>query len=373
MNPWHTLGSMAWTLDERDARTRQKSWLMTTLHRNRDSTIGRAYGFDNIQGYDDYRARVPLTDYASLESWILQLANGEQDVLFRGPCIAFERTSGSTAGPKTIPFSAESIKDISLAVLPWLGQIARQLGPKAGKAYWAISPATRAPEFTPGGIPIGLPDAAYLGEAALTPFAQTSAMPSWVGSIPDVDSWRLATLYHMLRAQDLCLISVWSPTFAQMLIDSLTKDEHVLLEILRDGTRLSGHILDPDREAARRLLAYRDSGDSRSLWPHMQLVSCWVDATSGPYARRLMEHFPQARLQAKGLMSTEGVVTVPDEHDRPVLAIDSGFFEFLASNGDLVFAWELEAGKEYEVIMTTAGGLSRYQTGDNVRCINTLN
>ncbi len=169
------------------------------------------------------------------------------------------------------------------------------------------------------------------------------------------------------------MISVWSPTFALMLIDSLKNDECTLLEMLRDGTSLSGHILEPDPEAARRLRAYRVSGDSRALWPRMQLVSCWGDAASGTYARTLMKHFPQARLQAKGLMSTEGVVTVPDEYDRPVLAIDSGFFEFLASNGDLLLAWELEAAKDYEVVMTTAGGLYRYQTGDCVRCINTSN
>jgi hypothetical protein len=50
-----------------------------------------------------------------------------------------------------------------------------------------------------------------------------------------------------------------------------------------------------------------------------------------------------------------------------VLAVDSGFFEFLNAAGQCYFADELVCGSKYEVITTTSGGLYRYRTGDCVR------
>jgi hypothetical protein len=50
-----------------------------------------------------------------------------------------------------------------------------------------------------------------------------------------------------------------------------------------------------------------------------------------------------------------------------VLAVDSGFFEFEAENGNVTVAWELETDKIYNVLLTTEAGLYRYQLGDRVR------
>jgi hypothetical protein len=62
------------------------------------------------------------------------------------------------------------------------------------------------------------------------------------------------------------------------------------------------------------------------------------------------------------------VSTAPDQSGHPVLAIDSGFFEFLDAQEASCLAWELQNGSQYEVVMTTAGGLYRYRTGDIVQC-----
>jgi len=70
-------------------------------------------------------------------------------------------------------------------------------------------------------------------------------------------------------------------------------------------------------------------------------------------------------LQPKGLLSTEAVVTVPDEDARPAL-VSHGFYEF-ARGGVLHLEDELDRGKTYEVVVTTASGLYRYETGDCVR------
>jgi hypothetical protein len=51
----------------------------------------------------------------------------------------------------------------------------------------------------------------------------------------------------------------------------------------------------------------------------------------------------------------------------PVLAVDSGFFEFRDATGVCHDAGEVSAGCDYDVLLTTWGGFYRYAIGDRVR------
>lgn len=347
---------------------RQEAWLLRCLARNRDTAYGRQYGFGQIRSAAEYRHRVPLVSYDDLAPRIMQMERGESDVLFAGLPVAFERTGGSTGGNKLIPYSAASLEDFRAAILPWLANVISALDLQDGCAYWSISPATRGMEFTAGGVAIGLPDGAYLGEEALPAFVALSAVPPWVGGIPKVADWQLATLYWLVRRNDLALISVWSPTFLLELLSGLDQHRHSVEQLLREGGSISGQALPPDAAAADRLLAYSKRGDTHILWPDLRLISCWVDASSKPFFQELERRLPHSSFQGKGLLATEGVVTIPNRDDVAVVAADSGFFEFLDDGGTSWLAHELKEEQRYEVIMTTAGGLYRYRIGDRVIC-----
>ncbi len=347
---------------------RQESWLFDCLRRNAASEYGRRYRFDTIRSVRDFKERVPVISYEDVEPHIQRMSDGEADVLFAGRPIAFERTGGSTRGSKLIPYSSHSLRDFQAALLPWLGNSIRQFDITSGTAYFSISPATRQSEVSAGGIPVGLPDGAYLGADALTAFGQVTAVPAWAGSLHDVAEWQLATLYWLISREDLVLISVWSPTFMLVLLDALEKRRAELADLLQCGGVVSGHTLSPDAGALARLDRYMDERDARAIWPKLKLVSCWADASSKPFFVQLKERLSHATFQGKGLLSTESVVTVPDRAGRPVLAPDSGFFEFQSDCGDLYTAHELTAGEQFEVVITTSGGLYRYRTGDRVLC-----
>jgi hypothetical protein len=273
-----------------------------------------------------FRDGVPIVSYEDLSPWLESIQRGASDVLFVGRPAAYERTGGSSGGSKLIPYSSEGLEDFRRALLPWLVEGARSYG-VGGRVYLSISPATREPE-TIGNIPVGLPDGAYLGAAAATILADLAAVPFTVAEITDEHRWRAVTLQHLAAASDLELISCWSPTFLLRLLDELP--------------------------------------DPTALWPRLKLVSCWASAQSQPFAAEVAKRLPQARLQAKGLMSTECVVTVPGAAGRSVLT-SCGFFEFERKR-DLFLAHELERGGIYAVVATTASGLYRYRTGDLVRC-----
>jgi hypothetical protein len=288
-------------------------WLPSLLARNAHTAYLREYGSPRTLA--EFRERVPVVDYDDLEPWIERIAAGESDVLFAGRPVAFERTSGSSGAAKLIPYSAEGLLDFQRSLLPWLVSTVRAHG-ITGRAYFSISPATRPPESI-GGVPVGLPDGAYLGESAAAVLAEVTAVPFEVAAITDVGRWRDVTLRHLAAAHDLELISVWSPTFLLRLLDDLD--------------------------------------DPRVLWPRLKVVSCWAAAASKPFAEELAARLPHATLEPKGLLSTEcvvttgsAVVTTAGRRGRRRSVTPYGYFEF----------------DEGEVIATTASGLYRYRTGD---------
>jgi hypothetical protein len=141
-----------------------------------------------------------------------------------------------------------------------------------------------------------------------------------------------------------------------------------LLALLSRGGDTLSQLLPADKTALWRLSSYYRKQDTRELWPNMKLLSCWIDASSRPYADELKSRLPGVPVQGKGLLATEGVTTVPDIEGRPVLAADSGFYEFLDDKNRVRSAWELHPGECCEVLVTTSGGLYRYRSGDRVRC-----
>jgi hypothetical protein len=311
---WHDLASL-------QPAPPAEPWLESMLARNAHCAYLRGRTFDEL----------PFVTYDDLVPWIERIVAGEPDVLFAGRPVAYERTSGSSGAAKLIPYSAEGLRDFRRSVEPWLAQTVREYG-ITGSAYFAISPATRPPESI-GGIPVGLPDGAYLGDVAARVLAEVSAVPLSVAAITDVAKWREVTLRHLANARDLELISVWSPTFLLRLLDDLD--------------------------------------DPVKLWPRLKLVSCWASAASKPFAAELAARLPHAALQPKGLLSTECVVTTP-------LGITPhGHFEFQWRTGTLACpslptargtgtSACLPLRDVAEVIATTASGLYRYRTGDLV-------
>jgi GH3 auxin-responsive promoter. len=358
VNDWSALASLCPKYSQQTLEERQTAWLLACLKRNSKSNFGRRHGFDSIDGVANYQRRVPLSDYEMVREAIQCITDGASDILFCECPVAFERTGGNSGGAKLIPYTAESLLDFRCALLRWLKDTIVTYRLQYGHAYWALSPATRDKKFTPAGIPIGLPDGAYFGPEGGALFARTSAVPPTLINETNVESWQLETLYWLLRCPDLVLVSIWSPSFFSSLLDALPRHSATLLVRLPHD----------DPAAAKRLRKWLNNGDTRELWPHLRLVSCWADASSRPYFDDLRQRLPHAAFQPKGLLSTEAVVTIPDSANRPLLAADSGFYEFFSDDGAAHPAWMLHANERYEVLLTTAGGLYRYRTGDCVEC-----
>jgi hypothetical protein len=113
----------------------------------------------------------------------------------------------------------------------------------------------------------------------------------------------------------------------------------------------------------------------RDYWPKNCLLGNWMGGSVGAYLRHYPRYFGTLPLRDVGLIASEGRMTIPLEDDTPsgVLDITSHYFEFIPEEeadqpqATVLAAHELQEGRSYYILPTTAFGLYRYDIHDLVR------
>ena len=333
-----------------DPREAQLGILQRLIRRNSASAFGREHRFGSIDNYEDFAKQVPIRCYEEFAPSIERIRKGEHSVLTSERVTHLIPTSGSTSARKLIPFTQQLQREFDAAIAPWISDLfyrAPQL--LSGPAYWSITPKTQV-EGDVSAVPVGFAsDAEYLGGMRAKLVEAVIVRPPAAALSASLSEFRAATLAALVRARDLRLISVWHPSFLTLLLDELPG----IWPRVRE-------------EAPRRSLPRNPPADFRELWPDLKLISCWGDGHAQMGMRDLERRFPGVTLQVKGLLATEGCVSLPLGDKHP-LAITSHFFEFGDASGKVRLADELEAGAIYEIVLTTGGGLWRYRLNDRVR------
>lgn len=367
----------------------QRQVLARLLRENAESRFGREHRFDDIRSAEDYRVSVPLSGFDAYRPAIEAIMQGGQGILTAEQPLRLVPTSGSSAAGKLIPYTPSLRREFQNGIAPWIVmQYLRHPACLAGKAYWSISPVL-PPTQTSSAVPIGFDDDTdYLNPLLRRLLASTMAVPSCVSKINDMDTFRYVTLLFLLKASDLAFVSVWNPTFFSLLLEPLLKWGTSLAGDLESGHLHPPGALPPDlresiqallgrhpkRAAGIRAILASHTPDGHPpyarLWPRLKLISCWTDAAAEGPADDLQRLFPKSIITPKGLLATEGLVSIPvGRPEGAALAVRSHFYEFLEDNDPARarFAWQLEAGRSYAVVLTTGGGLYRYKLGDTVR------
>jgi hypothetical protein len=355
----------------RDLRAVQEDLLRATLRRNTDCEFGRAHGFETIRSVRAYRDAVPTSTWDDYIDATDRIARGTAGVLTTERVRLLEPSSGSTSASKLVPYTRSLKAEYQRGLTPWLHDLFRAY-PRLmrGRSYWSITPPGEAlaelrgryPAGS-GRVPIGFDaDDDYLGPVAKRLVNLVFAVPPDVARTSDTDRFLDDTCVHLLAAGDLALVSVWNPTLFLILLDRMRERADELLPRL--PTR---------RDAVAGAL--RD-GDWAALWPGLALISCWAEAAAAAPAAALASRFPGVVIQPKGLLATEGFVSLPlTAAGGAVLSARSHFFEFFEAAADapiapladaMLMAHELEVGHRYGVVLTTGGGLYRYRLGDLV-------
>jgi hypothetical protein len=363
----------------RAPRAAQETLLRAILARHAGSPFGQQHGFERLGGLHDFAQAVPPTDAESVAPHIAAMARGDR-MLVDEPVQAFERTGGSSGGARLIPFTASGLQCVQQGLYAWLDDLcSARPAIMRGSSYWSISPATRQAEVTACGIPVGLAsDAEYFGAAAES-ILELLAVPPAAAALAEVDTWRSVTLQALLADPNLALVSVWSPTFwLELCRHAVAKRERLAAAIAAGRwavpvpAELSAFLPAPAANARRAELVASvlsaDAVDWSALWPRLALISCWTHASSQAWVAALARQFRGVEIQGKGLLATEGMVSVPlTDGGDPVAALASTVLEFEDDRGRMLACDEVASGGEYGIVMTTSAGLYRYRLGDRVR------
>ncbi|MHC4401571.1 MAG: GH3 auxin-responsive promoter family protein [Planctomycetota bacterium] len=376
----------------------QADLLRTILRQNALTLFGHKHDFRTITDVRQYQRRVPLSTFDDYSDWIELIAAGVPNVLTRQPVELLEPTSGTTRGEKWIPYTRSLREQFQRAIAAWIADLmSRRPAVRRGRAYWSVSPSLGPPRRTAAGIPVGFDDdTAYLGRWERFAASRVLAVPPSVAKLPDVAAFRYLTLLHLVRASDLTLISVWSPTFLTTLLARLDEWHERLCFDVQRGIAIPKEVAesgrgvlvpvrsrpDPPRAAQLRSIfaACRSSAEKlRMIWPRLALISCWADGPAEWAVREVQNLFPWVEVQPKGLIATEAFVSLPlVGRLGAALSLLSHFFEFeeVSSTGEggdksgaLRMAHQLERGGRYRVVVTTGGGLYRYQLRDEVAVV----
>ncbi|MFA5138700.1 MAG: GH3 auxin-responsive promoter family protein [Elusimicrobiota bacterium] len=374
----------AWSLRRacEDVQGTQEKVLSRILRQNRDTEFGERCSFGRIRSVREFQAKVPLSDAKDYREPVRRIGEGARKVLTRAPVLLLEPTSGSLEPSKWIPYTADLRKEFSAALGAWLFDLYSQYPALLdGPAYWAVTPALQRPRLSPGGIRLGFDeDAQYFGTLKRRLIRSVLAVPPELQAVGDRDTFLYLTLLFLLRAKELRLISVWNPTFLTLLLAPLLKLGKELARDIGEGRLPAGLppglLNPPDPGRAQELReAFATARDAAALharlWPRLALISCWTDGAAAGVLPELRSLFPDVPVQGKGLLATEGVVSIPFMA-RPgaALALRSHFYEFLPLEGEGPrLAHELELGRRYSIVLTTGGGLYRYQLQDVVEVV----
>lgn len=333
----------------------QSQILQTILRDNQHSQFGQQHNFAQIHNPEDYAQRVPIQSYETLAPLIARHAGGEANILTSSPIIQFEETGGSTAGAKLIPYTAPLLTAFQHGIHAWFADlIAHRPNAFSGSLYFIISPAARSRSHTPSGIPIGTGnDLNYLGSALAEHIAPQTLYHPRLAEQQSPESWQIRTATLLAQSPSLSLISAWSPTLLLNLIHTLHQQQDRILSQIPDAAR-------------RRTLAQALAPavpNTQKIWAQLDTISCWDSHTAAAPAAQLRQLFPHAHLQGKGLLATEGITTLPFSGCL-LPALTSHYYEFADEADNIHPLHRLQHGNRYRLILTTQGGLYRYDTQD---------
>lgn len=370
----------------RNPQQTQEAVLEKLLRQNSGCAYGARWQFSRLRGPRDFQSAVPIVSYEDLAPWIRRMTDGEPDVLTSERVLMFEKTSGSSDSAKYIPYTASLREEFRTAIGAWMCDLYRH-HPRLiiGNAYWSLTPLARKKEYTRGGLPVGFEsDAEYFGGWERKLLNTLMAVPGETARISELTDCLYVTLRFLLQSPSLAFVSVWSPTFLTILLEQLRLHGDRLCCDVRDGELRPPNLISPSEleplkkylraaperaELLRKILGRNGPIATDEIWPNLRMISCWADASSRLAVPAIQECFSESCIQGKGLLATEGVVSIPIcSAQGSVAAVTSHFLEFLESGSTIPrLLHELEVGSEYSVLITTGGGLWRYRLGDRVR------
>jgi hypothetical protein len=366
----------------------QARLLARLLDQVAETGFGRDHGLRRVRTIEQLRKAMPIAGYERADPYVQRVARGETEALFPpGTHIhMFAMTSGTTSTPKHIPVTDTVLKDYRDGWQIWGVHALSDHFDAFGAKILRI--ASRIDEqVTPSGIPAG-------AMSGLTCRAQKPIVRRMYVTPPEAayaddtpTKYYLACRLGLMHRRVMPVTA--NPSTLLGLARAMDARKEALLRDLSDGALSADLTLDGEKrrciEARLRPMPRRardleaNVQATGHLYPkdawELPLIGTWKGGTLSLYLREMPRYWGEAPIRDIGLIASEGRFSVPlqTEGSAGVLEATATFYEFVpeeeidSADPAALLAHEVEVGRRYFLIPTTAGGLFRYNIGDLVR------
>ncbi|MBR2637364.1 MAG: GH3 auxin-responsive promoter family protein [Bacteroidaceae bacterium] len=305
---------------------------------------GVKHNYSAIRSYSDFASRVGVQDYETLKGYIDRMRHGESDILWKGRCRWYAKSSGTTNDKsKFIPVTKRGLQNVHY-----------KGGFDVVSLYLKNNPGSRF--FSGKGLVLGGSHASnynvkdsLVGDLSailienISPFANLFRVPGKeIALISDFEEKmdKIARATSRLNVTNLSGVPSWMMAVLKHMLDITGKksvDEvWPNIEVFFHG----GVAFTPYREQYRQLICN----------PDMKYMETY-NASEGFF----------------------GIQNDPDDSSMLLMIDYDIFYEFIpmdeleSPNPAVLPLWEVEIGKNYAMLISTSCGLWRYMLGDTVR------
>lgn len=379
--------------ETRRAREIQHQVLLQKIRRHAESDFGRDHGFSEIRTADDFRRRMPVTTYEYYRDYVERLKQGQISALFGAgtKVLMLAMTSGTTNKPKYVPVTQEFFDDYRRGWNLWGIGLYRDHSDLLHKQNLKFGSNWRQ-FLTEGGIPCGN-ISGLVAETAPWIIKRRFLVPSAATRIDHPPSKHYTTLRIALASRRVGWVGTANPSTLIEVARLADARRESLIRDIFNGT-LADDVQLPDdvREALAPRLRARDPRRARELerivertgtlyprdfWPALTVLTVWMGGSVGVYLPRLEEYYGRPAIRDHGISASEGRMTIPlrDGTSEGILEYAHHYFEFIPEeehdrpDPTVLEAHELEAGRNYYILLTTSAGMYRYDIHDVVRCV----
>lgn len=322
----------------------QNEVVQNLLNQAKDTEWGKRYDFASIQSYDQFRSRIPLNFYESIEGDVDRLRKGEQNIMWPGEIRWFAKSSGTTSSKsKFIPVSQEAIEECHF---------------KGGKDLLSIY-CNNNPET---GIFSGM--SLRLGGST---FVNNVDNKSFYGDLSAIIIENLPFWVEIRSTPNnkISLMSEWEEKIEAIANTSIKENVSSLAGVPSWMLVL-----------AKKILEKTGKSNLHEVWPNLELYM-HGGVNFSPYRKQFEAILPWSKFSfLETYNASEGFFGIQDLTDSSemLLMLDYGiFYEFIpmsqfdGEDSETIPLEDVKTGENYAVVISSNAGLWRYIIGDTVR------
>lgn len=305
---------------------------------------GVKHNYAGMVNYEMFAKSVGVQDYETLKAYIERMRQGEKDILWRGRCKWFAKSSGTTNDKsKFIPVTSDGLRNVHY-----------KGGFDVVANYVAENPASKI----------------FSGKALILggSHAPNYNLPgSLVGDLSAILIENCSPFVNMMRVpkKEIALLGDFEEKMEK--IARTTCSQNV--------TNLSG-VPSWMMAVLKHMLEITGKKSVEELWPNLEVFFHGGVAFT-PYREQYMQIIRKSDMKyMETYNASEGFFGIQNDLKDPamLLMIDYDvFYEFIpfedleSPNPRVLPLWEVEVGKNYAMLISTSCGLWRYMIGDTVR------